>query len=510
MKSSSPNGAASGPSSAQGMLPAKDAKASIVGEKLPVPVRTGVLTTVPVVQDRSSPNEGGAILIVDDDASHAEATADALAAVGYLCDIARSGTAGLEALRRKQYDLVLTDLVMSDVSGIEILKHAQSINPFVAVMVLTGHASVKTAVEAMKQGAFDYLEKPLNIDALRIKVEKALEMQELRRINQSQRRQLGERFGFEGIIGNSDKMRRVVEVCMQIAPTDASILITGETGTGKDLVAKAIHNNSLRKDRHFVPINCAAFSPQLIESELFGHEKGSFTGALSQRKGVFEHAHRGTLFLDEVGDIPLDVQTKLLRALENREVTRVGSNEPTRVDVRLISATHRDLEAFVKQGQFREDLYYRLKVVTVHIPPLRDRPQDVPLLVDHFIRQFSEAYHKPITGISREALSVLSQAPWKGNVRELKHVIENMVVTARDQVLGIDSLPEALRPARAVSGAASAVSLSSLSSVPVKDVERELIKNTLAEVEGNRHAAAKLLGIGERTLYRKIKKYELH
>ncbi len=450
--------------------------------------------------------ERRSILIVDDDVHHAEATADALSLVGYRCDIARNGTEGLEALRRRQYDLILTDLVMSDLSGIEIVRYAQEINPFVAVMVFTGHGTIETAVEAMKRGAADYLVKPLNIDALRIKVEKALEVQELRQMNQSQKRQLGEKFGFEGIVGNSEKMRRVVEVCAQISGTDVAVLITGETGTGKELVAKAIHSNSLRKDRRFVPVNCAALSPQLIESELFGHEKGAFTGANYQRKGLFEHVHRGTLFLDEVGDIPPETQVKLLRTLENQEITRIGSNDPIKVDVRIISATNRDLEARVLEGNFREDLYYRLKVVTIPIPPLRERRQDIPLLVHHFMQEFSRAHRKAIQGISPEALNHLVQHPWKGNVRELKNVIENMVVTSSVALLGVENLPESVHPSEAKPQVAS---LSNLSGLPVREVERALIKNTLNQLGGNRQATAKVLKIGERTLYRKLKRYNL-
>jgi len=465
------------------------------------------------VKEKSSPRtelsrigERGSILIVDDDVRHAEATADALSLVGYRCDIAGSGTEGLEALRKRQYDMILTDLVMSDVSGIEIVRQARDLNPFVAVVVFTGHGTIETAVEAMKWGAADYLTKPLNIDALRIKVEKALEIQELRRTNQSQKRQLGEKFGFEGIIGNSEKMHRVVEICGQIAATDVGVLITGETGTGKELIAKAIHSNSLRKDRRFVPVNCAALSPQLIESELFGHEKGSFTGANYQRKGLFEHVHRGTLFLDEVGDIPPETQIKLLRTLESHEITRIGSNESIHVDVRVISATNRDLEARVRDGVFREDLYYRLKVVTIHLPPLRERSQDIPLLVHHFMQEFSRAHRKPIESLTPEALNHLVQYPWKGNVRELKNVVENMVVTSPGPVLGVENLPESIHRSEVRPQSST---LSNLSGIPLQEVERELIKNTLSQMGGNRQATAKILNIGERTLYRKLKRYHL-
>jgi two-component system response regulator HydG len=470
--------------------------------------RTG--ESLPVLRPRAEvidTRERGAILIVDDDARHAEATAEALSLVGYRTTVATSGVEGLEQIRRRQFDLVLTDLVMSDVSGLEILRQTQETNPNASVIVLTGHGSIETAVEAMKKGAFDFLAKPLNIEALRIKVEKALEVQELRRTALNQKRQLTGKMQFEGIIGSSEKMRRVLDICAQIAPTDVGVLITGETGTGKELVAKAIHMNSLRKDKRFVPVNCAALSPQLIESELFGHEKGSFTGANYQRKGYFEHAHRGTIFLDEVGDIPMETQIKLLRTLESREVTRIGSNDPIQIDVRVIAATNRDLEARVKEGAFREDLYYRLKVVTVHLPPLRERPQDIPLLIHHYIGEFSLAHRKTITDITPEALGHLVQYPWKGNVRELKNVIENMVVISPGPVLGVENLPENIHHAEP---RAPASTLGSLASIPIRDVERELIKNTLDQMGGNRQATAKVLKIGERTLYRKLKRYHLH
>jgi two-component system response regulator HydG len=447
----------------------------------------------------------GAILIVDDDRNHAEGTADVLEMVGYSCDIAASGKAGLEALRKRQYDLVLTDLVMSDVGGLEILRQAQEINPFVAVIVVTGHATIETAVEALKRGAVDYLVKPLNIDALRIRVEKALERQELKKINVDLERRLDQKFGFGGIIGNSEPMRQVIELLKQVAETDVSVLITGENGTGKELVARAIHENSLRKKRPLVPLNCAALSPQLVESELFGHEKGAFTGANFQKKGRFEFANNGTLFLDEVGDIPLETQVKLLRVLEDGELTRVGSNEPIRVNVRLISATNRDLEILIRDGKFREDLYYRLKVVTVHLPPLRERPQDIPLLVDTFIRDFAQVYKKPITGIKGDVLNVLLSYPWPGNVRELKHAIENMVVVSRDPVLKLENLPQNIHRAEK----RSAPDIPSLVGTPLRDVERDLIRATLTHVSGNRHEAAKMLKIGERTLYRKLRKYPL-
>jgi two-component system response regulator HydG len=447
----------------------------------------------------------GVILIVDDDRNHAEGIADVLEQVGYSCDIETSGRAGLEALRKRQYDLVLTDLVMADAGGLEILRQAQEINPFVAVIVFTGYGTIETAVEALKRGAVDYLVKPLDIEALRIRVEKALERQELKRVNLDLERRLDSKFGFERIVGNSEAMRQVIDLAKQVAETDATVLITGESGTGKELIARAIHENSLRKKRSLVPLNCAALSPQLVESELFGHEKGAFTGANFQKKGRLEFANNGTLFLDEVGDIPLETQVKLLRVLEDGEVTRVGSNEPIKVNVRLISATHRDLEQLIREGKFREDLYYRLKVVPIHLPPLRERPQDVPLLVNQFIRDFSHIYKKPITGIRQEVLNILMGYPWPGNVRELKAAMENMVVVSREPVLKVENLPPSIYRAERK----GVLDYPAMVGTPLKDVERELIRSTLAHASGNRSEAAKILGIGERTLYRKLKKYQL-
>jgi two-component system response regulator HydG len=446
-----------------------------------------------------------AILIVDDDPNHAEGTADVLGTVGYSCDIATAGAEALEKLRERQYDLVLTDLVIDEIDGFDILRRAQEINPFVGVMVFTGHGTVESAVEALKRGAADYLVKPLNIEALRVRVEKVLERQELQRLNLDLERRLDSKFGFDGIIGNSEPMRKIIELIQQVSDTDVSVLITGENGTGKELIARALHENSRRKKRPLVPLNCAALSSQLVESELFGHEKGAFTGAQFQKKGRFEFANHGTLFLDEVGDIPLETQVKLLRVLEGGEITRVGSNEPIQVDVRIVSATNQNLEDLIQEGTFREDLYYRLKVVTVHLPALRDRPQDIPLLLDYFLREFSRIYKKPITGIARDALNELLAYPWPGNVRELKHAVENMVVVSRGTSLGVDNLPASIHQ----SERRSATDFHSLVGVPLRDVEKELIRNTLAHVSGNRQEAARILGIGERTLYRKLKKYEL-
>ena len=445
------------------------------------------------------------ILIVDDHAAHAEALAAALEALPAATDIATGGNEALDKLAAKPYDLVITDLVMSDLDGMELLREAKGRTPDIEVIVVTGYATVENAVAAMQRGAATYLRKPVNLDELRAVVRGVLEKQALRRTNVELRRELDQRFGFEGIIGNHPKMLRLVETLRQIAPTDATVLVYGESGTGKELVARALHNNSPRRTKRFVALNCAALSEGILESELFGHEKGSFTGAAAARQGRFEYADGGTLLLDEVGDMPPSTQVKLLRVLEQNEIIRVGSNTPVSVDVRIVAATHRRLEALAKDGKFREDLYFRLKVVTLHIPPLRERTDDIPLLADHFLREIATAYNKPITEISADARRRLAAYDWPGNVRELRNTIEHMAVVTTDAVLGTDDLPDHIVPGEAP----AAPDAPQLVGISLQQAERELIKNTLASVGGTRVEAARVLGIGERTLYRKIKEYDL-
>ena len=455
----------------------------------------------------------GVILVVDDDPEHATFTANALDDAGFRCDIVtQGGKAGLNFLKQHQYDLLLADAELQSMSGIELVQRARELNPFLAAVVLTSEPTFESAREAFRCGATDCIPKSSDVEELRRSVTESLQLQKVarrsRKLQRGGQRGTSERFSFSGVIGSSDAMRRVLEKCQMVAETDATALIVGETGTGKELIARAIHEASPRRSGHFVPINCAALSPQIIESELFGHEKGAFTGAVSRRKGFFEHSNRGTLFLDEVGDIPLTTQVKLLRVLENREIIRVGSNDPVPVDVRVLAATHRDLEELVAEGTFREDLYYRLKVVIVELPPLRERSQDIASLVDFYLHHFAEAYGKNCTDVEGEALAALVAHPWKGNVRELKHAVENLVVTAPGPTISLEDLPESIRQSRHDGGPGS-LTLSGIVGLSLKDVERELIKGTLASVNGNRHEAAKVLGIGERTLYRKLKLYGL-
>jgi two-component system response regulator HydG len=450
------------------------------------------------------------VLVVDNDTGHAEAMSESLAKVGYRCAVAHSGREAVEMLGRGAFEVVVTDLVMPGLGGLELLARSKELLPDAEVILVTGHGTVESAVEAMRQGAFNYLLKPLDLGQLRAVVDNAARSQHLRRANAELRRRLDEKFGFEGVVGNSEPMRAVIERLSRVAPTDATVLIQGETGSGKELVAQAIHQNSPRKARPFVALNCGALSENILESELFGHVKGAFTDASHDRVGKFEYANGGTLFLDEVGDTPLATQIKLLRVLESGEITRVGSNEVKRVDVRLLSATNRDLEAAIQAGTFREDLYHRLKVVTVRLPRLAERREDVPLLVDHFVRLHGKRHHKQVTAVSAAARRRLLAYEWPGNVRELRNAIESMVVVDLDGVLDLDDLPEQFL-AIDESGApvASGAGLADLVGKPLEEIEALFLAETLKVTAGNREEAARMLGIGERTLYRKIKEYGL-
>ena len=447
------------------------------------------------------------VLIVDDDEGHAEGLYEVLEGDGYLCRIATSGSAAVEQMGTTSFQAILTDLVMHDIDGLAVLEEARTLQPEAAVLLVTGHASVDSAVEAIQKGAADYIQKPVNVSELRSKLARAIEERALRRDVVELRRQLDKRFGFEGIHGHSPAMQAVFDVLRQVSETHATVLILGESGTGKELVARAIHLNSPRRDRHFVAVNCAALSEGLIESELFGHVKGAFTGAIATKEGRIVYADGGTLFLDEVGDMPLETQAKLLRVLESREVTPVGGNSARPVDIRLLAATNRDLHAMVKESTFREDLLYRLQVVTLALPPLRERVGDVPILIDHFIRELADEHGRAVRGITPEARAVLVRYPWPGNVRELRNVIENMVLLAQSDVLDVGDVPEQVK-GHSTSGGGSPGGFD-LAGRSLSEMERALIQANLELVGGNRQKAAKILGIGERTLYRKIKEYEL-
>ena len=445
------------------------------------------------------------ILVIDDNEEHASATAEALQKVGYKCRIATSGKEGLKIIEAGEIDIVITDLIMHDIDGLQILKTTKERLPEAEVILITGYGTVETAVDAMQKGAATYLLKPININHLRAEVNKLVEKQGLVRNNKELHKQLDEKYGLSGIIGNSPKMQKVLNIVNQISGTTATILITGESGTGKELISKIIHNNSLRKNNSLVVLNAAAIPENLLESELFGHEKGSFTGAMYQRKGKFEYANHGTLFLDEIGDMPLSTQVKLLRVIEDGVVTRVGSNESIEVDVRLIAATNQSLEKLIKEGKFREDLYFRLNVVSIKLPPLRERLEDIPLLIDAFLREFSQIHNKKVSIISPEARKILYKYPWPGNVRELKNCIESMVVVSMKDTIDTEDIPDHILQRSSETSTAPSL----VAGITIEEAERELIKSTLATVDGNREEAAKMLGIGERTLYRKLDRYGL-
>jgi two-component system response regulator HydG len=452
------------------------------------------------------------LLIVDDDVGHAESLQDALEMDNYECQVVHGGAEALEVLREKAFDVVLTDLVMADVSGLDLLRESRSLHPTTPVLMITGHATIETAVDAMRQGADDYIAKPVNLPELRAKLNRAVDRarlladhEELKLQNEDLRRQLDERFGLEGILGHSPQMQRVFQIISQVAATHATVLILGESGTGKELVARALHRSSPRVKQNFVAVNCAALSEGLIESELFGHKRGAFTGAVTEKQGRIAYADGGTLFLDEVGDMPPATQAKLLRVLESREVVQVGGHEAKKVDIRLVAATNRDLRSMVAEGSFREDLLFRLQVVTIALPPLRDRVGDLPLLLEYFVRTLAAEHGRPVTGISPEARAVLARHDWPGNVRELRNAVENMVLLAQGEALQVGDLPESVV---AAGGQVRGTQLD-LAGRSLAEMEEALIKANLELMEDNRERTAKVLGIGERTLYRKIKEYGL-
>ena len=449
------------------------------------------------------------VLIVDNDEALARAMEESLVKVGYQCVVATSGPEGARRIEQDTFDIVVTDLVMNDLDGMEVLSRARQALPDAEVIMVTGHASVPKAVEAMQQGAFNFLEKPITPTRLRAIADKAAEAVRLKLNNVELRQRLDERFGFEGIIYASDKMKAVIERLKRIAPTDVSVLITGENGTGKELIAQAIHQNSPRKGKRIVALNCAAIAENLVESELFGHVKGAYTDAANDRMGAFEYASGGTLFLDEIGDMPQQTQIKLLRVLEDHQVTRVGDNKQIKVNIRLVSATNRNLEDATKAGTFRNDLYYRLKVVTIHLPALRERRDDIVPLTDHFRRQFAKRHHKTIKGIAPAVTRKLFSYDWPGNVRQLRNAVETMVVLDVDGTLDLDDLPPELSEVEeAKTGTTALGGPVELIGRSMDDIERWAIEQTLTLTGGNREEAARILNIGARTLYRKLEKYQ--
>ena len=444
------------------------------------------------------------ILIVDDDKATREGLALALGR-DHAVLTAADAEAALRALTDNAVDLVLTDLRMPGRDGLSLLRDIIASHPGLPVILLSAYGSVESAVEAMRDGAVDFLTKPVNLDHLELVVRRALRQKNLERQNARLRAQLAGRSALDRIIGSSEAMLAVRERIEQVAPTPATVLIQGPSGTGKELVARALHALSPRADKPFVAVHCAALAPSLLESELFGHVKGAFTGATEDRKGRFEIADGGTLFLDEISEIDLATQVKLLRVLETRTVEPVGSATPVPVDIRLVAATNRDLRAWVEAGKFREDLYFRLNVVDINLPPLRERQGDLPLLCDAFVREFNPQLGRGILGVAPDAMAALAAYPWPGNVRELRNAIERMMVLAHSDHLTLEDVPRNIREGRA----ATAAPAPEAPAEPAEPEEATLIRRALFETHGNRTAAAKRLGIPLRTLYRRIKTYGL-
>jgi DNA-binding NtrC family response regulator len=450
----------------------------------------------------------GQVVVIDDDEGNRRGIEMALRKDGYAVAAFASGEEAVRHLKERGADLLVTDLRMPGMDGIQVLKAAKAADPAMAVLVITGYGSVESAVDAMKQGADDYLQKPVNLVELRKRVAAAVEKRRLAQEVVRLKERLEEKFSFGTIIGTSRAMQQVLHQLALVAPTRSSVLIVGESGTGKELIANALHQNSPRKESRFLPINCAAIPADILESELFGHERGAFTGAVQRKAGKFELADRGTLFLDEIGELPMPLQAKLLRVLEDRSFMRVGGTETIQVDVRIIAATNSDLEARVAAGSFRNDLYYRLKVVTIAVPPLRDRPEDVPILAHRFFESFRAENNRPGLTLSPEVVEAFTRARWEGNVRELRNLIESLVVLADAGTtgIGLEHLPE---PFRAIGHQAAIPAASASGQVRRMDeIEKEAILKTLQETGGNRTRAAEILGIGLRTLQRKLREYD--
>jgi DNA-binding NtrC family response regulator len=451
------------------------------------------------------------ILLVDDDRSARVNLTRFLEELHYTVTEASSGTEAIDKIRQNSFDLVVTDLKMPGADGLEILKNIQPESPKTLGILVTGFGSIQSAVQAMKLGAFDYLLKPFDFEELEMVLKRALEFQRLHRENREYRRELRKTFGFENIIGHSEPMQKIFDLITKVADSDSTVLIYGESGTGKELVAKAIHYNSSRNDKPLVPLNCAAIPGDLLESELFGYERGAFTGALRTKIGRFEYANGGTLFLDEIGEMSPQLQAKILRVLQERSFERVGGVKPIQVDVRIIAATHQDLEKAIKEGRYREDLYYRLSVIPIHISPLRERKEDILLLVEHFLEKFNREKNCTLQGLSQEAMARLLNYPWPGNVRELENLVERLVVLNRKGVIEADDLPDKF------SGTSVEEFLDRFVlpeeginfSTAVQQFEKELILQALRRTKGVKKEAARLLRMKRTTLIQKMKRKQI-
>ncbi|CAK7041726.1 MAG: Transcriptional regulatory protein ZraR [Desulfovibrio sp.] len=440
------------------------------------------------------------LLIVDDDHSHRNTLTTLLADWGYDVSAVEDGESAIESCRARPFDLVLMDVRMTGMSGIEALQEIKVFNPAIPIIIMTAFSDVDNAVEAIKSGAYDYLTKPLDFDDLKLTLDRALDHATLRGEVKALKSTIAHTFDSGGFIGQSPAMRQVMDMAASVAPSEATVLITGESGTGKELVAKMIHANSNRRKGPYVAVNCAALTESLLESELFGHEKGAFTGAEKRREGRFLAADKGTIFLDEVGEIPLSMQAKLLRAIQEREIQRVGGDTPVKVDVRILAATNRDLQEEVTSGRFRQDLFYRLNVVSLHLPSLRERPEDIPLLATHFLKQFAERNDKPVKGFTPAAMDRLVKYSWPGNVRELENTVERAVVLLMGEYVSERELPPSIVTADA-SGRTPGIDFSDMT---LEEIERVIVTEIVNNVGGNKSEAARRLGITRKTLASKM------
>ena len=448
----------------------------------------------------------GRILIVEDDREMCRFLAELLAEEGYQIEIAHDGLSVLDRFKPNSFDLTITDLMMPRMKGTELVRHLRDIDPDAMILLITAFGSIESAVEAMSAGAFHYLTKPFRTDEILIHVRHAMEQRRLRKEVERLRTEVQGRYHFKNIIGKSAKMQKVYELVAHVCDLSANVLITGESGTGKEMIARAIHFNSARSGGPFIPLNCAAVPETLLESELFGYLRGAFTDARKDRQGLFQEANGGVLFLDEISEIPLNLQAKLLRVLEDKEVRPLGANQSEKVDARVVSACNHDLESLVERGQFRQDLYYRLNVIRIHLPSLRERPEDIPILVQHFIQKFVQQAKRRLDGIEPNALAALMNHLWPGNVRELEHVIERAVLLGKESQIGLQDLPSRL------SGRADGTSpiLEAVSKAyTLRDLERDYIMRVMENTGGNKTEAAKILGVDRTTLYRKLEEYRV-
>ena len=437
------------------------------------------------------------MLIVDDEDIVRESLFDWLSSIGYKVLTAKSGDEALRIIKQKKVKIMIADLIMPGMNGIELMKKARTIIPTISTVIITAHGTIQTAIAAIREGAYDYIEKPFCPEKVELLIRNMVEHHKLLEENITLRRKIEDRHSFEGIIAKSPKMIKIFELIKTVAPTSATVLITGDSGTGKEIVARAIHRQSQRRNQPFIVTSCAALPETLLESELFGYEKGSFTGAVERRKGKFEAADKGTLFLDEIGEIDANTQVHLLRALEEKKITRVGGNEETKVDVRIIAATNQNLRTMTEQGKFREDLYYRLNVVTIELPGLRYRREDILPLAEHFLKKYAKENNKPAKSFSPEAVEFMLNYHWRGNVRELENVVERGVILAKDKFITLAEFPQELTSPSPVEGRT------------LEALERNQILKVLEETGGNIARTAKILGIHRMTLYNKLKKYDI-